>query len=335
MPAISMQKQSARKLVLSPNQQAAYGGVLADANLTISQRFGMSSVFEKDRSIRTDKEYVGKGTEFATNQQTTAWDTKGTLKNEADAFLLGWMLAFTCGQEVASGAGPYTHTFTIPQITATMPCTTLYIQETNDQMFKLPDMAAKSLSLDVPERGAIMASLDMCGSGRWIPGPMVAAIPALVAANYLLGSDFTVTITPAAGAAVPFSGRQKSLSIKIDRGSAPFKCSGDGLYAGSVESGITKFSVDVQIAALATDDVNGWFENQTALSISIATNPALTYQLGFNFPLCYVKANKLGNNENKVMWQLSFDEETCLQNGAAAAISAFVVNSTPAYLVAA
>jgi len=334
MPAITMQKQSARYLVLSPNQQAAYGGVLADAQFTTQQRFDMSSVFEKDRTLRTDKETVGKGTEFATNSQTTAWDTKGTLKDELDAWLAGWMLALVFGQEVVTGAGPlYTHTFTIPPINATMPCTTLYCVETQAVQFKMPDMAAKTLSLDVPERGSIMASLDMVGTGRWIPGAMVAAIPALAAVNYLLGSDFTITITPAAGAAVPFSGRQKSLSIKVDRGSAAFKCSGDGLFAGSVESGVSKFSIDVQIAALAADDVNGWFENGTALSITCATNPANTYQLGFNFPSATVKANKLGNNENKVMWQLSFDEESCIQVGAQAAISAFVINNTPAYLV--
>jgi hypothetical protein len=209
------------------------------------------------------------------------------------------------------------------------------VEETNDQKFKLQDMAAKSLSLDVPERGSIMASLDMVGTGRWTPGAMVAAVPAIGSVSYLLGSDFTFNATPTAGGAVAFSGRQKSLSIKVDRAAAPYKASGDGLYANSVESGVTKFSVDVQIAALATDDVNGWFENQVSLALSIATNPALGTQVGFTFPSVTVKANKLGNNENKVMWQLSFDEEVCLQTGAGPAISAFIHNNVPAYLVGA
>lgn len=332
MPAFSMQKQSSRNLILSPNSQIAYGGVLADAKFTTRQRFDPSTVFEHDATFRSDNAASGKGSEWATDSQITSWDGKGTIKAEADAFLMGWMMALTFGQEVVTGAGPYTHTFSVPNITATMPCTTLYVEETNDVKFKLPDMAAAKLSLTVPERGSISASLDMVGTGRRIAGAMVAALPALVPAIYLLGSDFVATITPAAGDAVPFSGRQKSLSITLDRGSSAFKASGDGLTAGSVASGAGKFSVDLTVAAEATDDVNGWFESQTALAITLATNPALTYQMGFTFPLAYAKANKLGNTEDKVMWALQFDETTCLQSGAQAAISGFVINDTAAYL---
>jgi len=334
MPAFSMQKQSARNLVLSPNAQIAYGGILAEVKLSTRQRFDPSSVFEKTPSRRTDKNAVGKGSEWATNTQITAWDVKGTLKAEADAFLAGWMCAFVFGQETVTGvAAPFTHTFTVPNISATMPCTTIYVEETADVRFKLPDMAATSLSFEVPERGSITASCDLVGTGRYIPGAMAAALPALIAADYLLGSDFTVTITPSGGAAVPFSGRQKSLSIKLDRSAAPFKASGDGLTAGSVASGAGKFSISFTIAAEAADDINGWFENQIPLAITCATNPALTFQLGFSFPSAVVKANKLSNTEDKVMWSVEFDETSCLQVGDASAISAFVVTDCPAYLV--
>lgn len=334
MSTFSMQKQSARNLVISPKVQTTWGTALLDAALTVSQRFNPSTVFEKMRSNRSDQMAAGKGTEWATNQQTTAWDTKGTLTSEADAFLLSWMFALIFGQETDTGAGPYTHAFTVPNISATMPATTIYVQETNDQKFHFLDMAATSLSLTVPERGTVTAALDMVGTGRWNDTAFGTALPALVPANYLFGSDVIITITPAAGAATPFTGRQKSLSIKLDRQAKPFQSSGDGLYAASVASGQGKFSVDFTIAANATDDVNGWFESQTALAISIATNPVQTYQFGFNFPIAYVKANKLTNVEDKVMWALSFDETTCLQNGAQAAISAFTIDNTPAFLVA-
>jgi hypothetical protein len=330
----TMQKQSARNLVLSPKVQTSWGTALTDAELTVSQRFNPSTVFEKMRSSRSDQMAAGKGTEWATNQQTTAWDTKGTLTSEADAFLLSWMFALIFGQETDTGAGPYTHAFTVPNITATMPCTTIYTQETSDQKFHWLDMAATSLSLTVPERGSVTAALDMVGTGRWNDTAFGTALPALVAANYLLGSDVQISITPSGGGLESFFGRQKSLSIKLDRQAKPFQSSGDGLYANSVASGQGKFSVDFTIAANATDDVNGWFENGTALNIAIATNPANTYQFGFNFPIAYAKANKLTNVEDKVMWALSFDETSCLQNGAQAAISAFTVDNTPAFLVA-
>lgn len=246
------------------------------------------------------------------------------------------MLALIFGQEIDTGAGPYyTHTFTVPAITATMPATTIYVEETAAIKRHFLDMAAASLSITVPERGAISAALDLVGTGKFTNGAFTGGVlPALVAANYLLGSDFLCTITPLAGAATPFSGRQKNLSIKLDRGSAPFKASGDGLQAGSVASGAGKFSVDLTVAALVTDDVNGWFESNTQLAISLATNPALVNQFGFNFPAAYVKANKLGNVEDKVMWQLSFDETTCVQSGATAAISAFNIDAQAAWLVA-
>lgn len=332
----TMQKQSARRLVLSPNSQAAYGGVLADAALTIAQRFDMSSGFMVETKRISDKAATGKGTEFATLDEISGFETKGTIKTEpgADAQFLGWALAFLFGQETVVGAGPYTHTFTVPPIVATMPCTTVYVQETSDVVRKFPDMAATSLSIDVPERGALGASLDMVGTGRRVPGAM-AVPPALVPAIMLLGSDFLCTITPliAGGVAVPFSGRQKSLSLKFDRGASAYEASGDGLYANSVACGDMKFSIDVTIAANSTDECNGWFEDQVPLSISLTTNPVNKYQVGFNFPLVHAKASKVTNTESKVGWALSFDETTCLQSGATPALSAFIINDTPAYLL--
>ncbi len=327
-----LQKVSSRVLVISPNAQAAYGGILADANLTVVQRADASTVFSAKPSNRTDMNMIGKGGDFATNDNITAWDTDGTLKTEGDTFVLGWMLAFIFGQDTASGAGPYTHAFTIPQAIATMPCTTVYVSESTSAQRKFQDMSAKSLSLTVPERGSLSVSLDMVGTGRWTPGAM-NAVPALTQPAYLLGSDMIVTITPAAGAPVSFSGRQKGLSIKIDRGTTPFQSSGDGLYAGSNATGDVKFSVDLTIAAQATEDVNTWFEAGTRCAVSIATNPANQYQVGFTFPNVRIKANKVGQSGNVVTWALSWDETTSINNGAQLAISAFIINATPIYLV--
>jgi hypothetical protein len=455
MPTFTMQKQAARNLVLSPKIQLAWGEYLDDAAMTLRQRFNPSTVFTKEPSRRSDQMAAGKGSEFATNSQLTAWDTKGTLTSEADAELLGWMLALLFGVEVVTGVapGPYTHTFSIPLINATMPPTTIYVEETADQHFKLCDMAASSLSLTVPERGAITSALDMVGTGRSAAGDFSTELPALVAANYLLGSDMQITVAPAitipsaiaaivaasviastasvnakntftlgagnllsgslgytvgagspgtvvlggtpitlaaavialnadngfkttnsltasavgtnlvitgstgsagsatintvtgttlqvtmpayAAPAVPFVGRQKGLSVKVDRQAKPFQSSGEGLYSSSVASGQAKFSVDFTIAADEVDDVNGWFEQQIPLAITVATDPTKTYQVGFTFPLAYAKSSKLGNAEDKVMWALSFDETSCLQSGATPAISAFVINNTPAYLIGA
>lgn len=330
--SFTMQKQANRVLALSANAQAAYGGILADAAFTVLQRFDPSTAFTATASNRTDKGMAGKGSEWATDDQITSWDTAGTIKSEGDAFFLGWALAFIFGQDVVTGAGPYTHTFTFPNVTATMPCTSVYVGETAAVTRKFQDMAAKSVSIDVPKRSSVSVSVDMVGTGRWTPGTM-AVFPALAAALYLLGSDVQISITPAAGALVAFTGRQESLSIKLDRGSAPYQSSGDGLYANSVASGTGKFSVDMTIAAEATDDVNGWFESGIRCAVTIQTNPANQNRFGFTFPSARIKASKVGNTADTVTWALSFDEESCIQVGGQSAVSAFVINATAAYLV--
>jgi hypothetical protein len=161
-----------------------------------------------------------------------------------------------------------------------------------------------------------------------LPGGAVVTISANATAAAVAVS---ITATPA----VSFVGRQKGLSLKIDRQAKPFESSGDGLYSASVASGSIKFSIDVTIAANSTDDVNGWFESQIPLSITIGTNPANAYGFTFTFPKAFVKSSKVGNIEDKVMWALAFDETCCLQVGATPAIGAAIINDIDAFLVAA
>ena len=48
----------------------------------------------------------GKGTEFATDQQQTGWDTKFSFKASLDDWLAGWAFAFAMGKDTVTGAGP-------------------------------------------------------------------------------------------------------------------------------------------------------------------------------------------------------------------------------------
>ena len=328
-----LQKQSSRYCVLSAAAQLAYNEVMADAALTQVQRIDPSSVFQKKPSNRTDKGMVGKANEFATNDQITAWDTDGTLKSDADAWLLGYALSLIFGVDLSTPSGGlYLHNYAMPAITVVMPATNVYFQETAAVACKYQDMSAKSLSIDIPERGACQLSLDMVGTGRWNEAPM-AAVPAILQPAYLLGSDVGISITPTAGALVGFSGRIRGASIKIDRGTYPFQSSGDGLFAGCNVAGDPKFSVDLTLAALSTDDVNGWFEGGTRCAVTIATNPALAVGFGFSFPSIRFKANKLGQSNGITTWGLSFDETSSIISGATAAINAFLTNSVAAYLL--
>ena len=333
---IAMQKQSARYLVLSPYAQASYGTPVAAAKMTRPVQFDASSVLEKTIALRSDQKDVGKGTEFATNGQPTDYDTKMPLKKEAEAWFLGWVMAFLFGQSTDTGAGPYRHAFTFPNINATLVPTSLFVQETGAVEYTAADMCVASLSLSIGSRGAIMASVELMGTGLWTPGALAGGIPALPAlgpADYLLASDMQLTITPTGGAATPFTGRLRSANIKLDNSAAPFKSAGDGFVAGSVNSGTRKFSLEMQVAALAADDVNGWFENQTRLAITLASKNTLTNQIGFSIPAAAVKANKLGNDGDLVVWGLSLDETSCYQVGGVPAISAYVINGQASYLM--
>jgi len=162
---------------------------------------------------------------------------------------------------------------------------------------------------------------------------MLAGVPPLVALAYLLASDVTVSITPTAGALVSFVGRQKGISIKIDRGTAPFQSSGDGLYAKSNANNEAKFSVDLTLAANVTDEVNGWFEAGTRCSVVIAGNSGASATWSMTFASARMKANKVSNTNGVVTWALSFDETSTIQVGATPAIAAQVINAVPAYLI--
>jgi hypothetical protein len=330
----AMQKQTARNMVLGANTQAAYGGALADAALTFLASFDPSTVFSNPDERYNDAGAVGHGTDYATADIRTAWDTAATVKGMGaiDSWALGWMLALIFGTETVTGAGPYTHAFQINMASALAPCTTIYVEDTADVHRKYTDMSAKSIQIDIPERGPIQATLDMVGTGKFFPGTFSTALPGVLAKSFLLGSDIGVSIT-AAGAALSMIGRQSGLSFKFSRNTAPFKSSGDGLTAGSNQYGKLSFGVDLTIMAAPEDDVNGWYENMTELAVVIATNPGITPAINLSFPLARVKVNKLGNKDDLVAWQVSFDDTSILQNGAAPALTASITNDVPSYLI--
>jgi hypothetical protein len=335
--SVSFQTQTARNLVLSAKQQLNYGTALADASLTRSASVDASTMFNLGDKRWSDAGAIGHGTDFATGDLRTGYTSGGTVKgmNGIDLWTLGWMFALAFGQETVTGvAAPYTHLFTMPNISATMPCTTVYVEDTADIHRKYMDLAAKSMSVDIPERGPINASLDLVGTGRIVAGTLGTALPAIVAPNYLTGSAIGVTFTPSGGEAVAFAGRQTAVSFKIDRGSAPFESSGDGGYAASVQKGKLKFSVSITVMAQATDDIVGFFENFTQGSVEIGNvNAGDVYQLAITAPNARIKTKPMANVQDKVAYSVTFDEGSCLQVGNTPAISASLMNTCPAYLI--
>src|SRR6185437_4185243 len=205
-----------RNLVLSVNKQAAWNAALADAALTLRQRFDGGAVMERTITRRSDKDYAGKGTSFATNGQITTYDTKfDSFKAELSDQLAGYALAFLMGTDTVTGtAAPYTHTFTFDESTRTAIPTMIYAEDTEDLKYKCPDMCIDSLTLTISEIGAIMAEMAMVGTGYQVAGAMTD-VPAPSTDTYLLGSDAALSFGPVGGPA-SFIGRHMKTTLKLE-----------------------------------------------------------------------------------------------------------------------
>lgn len=328
------QKISARNLVLSANKQAAYGGALADGVLLHRQRFDGSSVLELTPSRRSDKTMTGKGTEFATDGQLTGWDTKFSFKAELDAWLAGFAFALTMGKETVTGSGaPYTHAIAFDESTSQQAATTVYLEDTHDVHYKVPDLAVTDLSLSIPERGACMLDLGFLGTGRYSLGSM-GSVPALAASSYLLGSDCAFTFGPA-GSAVDITGRHLSTTLKITTGVQNHVAPGGGLFGVFTRHGIFGFNIQTVIAAKDTDDIFTLFANDTLSDLKWTINSGAQAQLVIETPAAKFKANKLGKSgANMVIWSLELDDTTCYSVGGAPPLTVSVINAVVAYLTA-
>jgi hypothetical protein len=328
------QWKSARNLVLSANKQAAWNGTLADAALTQRQRFDGGAILELASTRRSDQNYAGKGTSFATNGQVTSWDTKFSgFKAELSDWLSGWLFAFCMGKDTVTGSGPYTHVFNFDESTRTAVPTTIYIEDTEAVHYKCPDMAVNDVTLTINDIGAIQAEMTMMGTGRQVMGSM-AALPALGQETYLLGSDAALQFGPV-GNTVPFIGRHMNTTFKAENQLTVHKAPGGGLLGIFVRKGNPKFSISTTIAAKDTDDIYTLFQNDTAAGFTLTVNSGAAAQLQISIPQVHLKTTKLGFDGDMTIWQLEADETTCYALSGVPPLTVQVINSVPTYLVGA
>jgi hypothetical protein len=332
MAAFESQKKSARQLFLAPSRQPAYGTALVDAKFTAGwlQRFDGSGVFEMTPSKRTDKD-MAKGTEFATNEQTTGWDTKFGFKCDADARVIGWALALLFGKDTITGsASPYTHAMAFDETTTQAVATSIFLEDTSAIARVLVDMAMSDVTISIPARGAVTLEANLMGTGRWT-NHTPASLPSLDQPTYLLGSDCTLQLGPV-GSPASMVGRHMSSTIKASTSVVNHTAPGAGLYGVFPRTGLRKFSFDATIAAKDTDDISTLLENDTQCALTYTINSGAAAQLVISFPAVNLTANKMGFDGNMIVWQLSADENTCLWSGATPPFSAQIINSIASYL---
>lgn len=329
------QWKSARNLVLSANSQAAWNTALADAALTRRQRFDGSAILELAQTRRSDLNYAGKGTAFATDGQVTMWDTKlSGWKSELSAYLAGWAFAFLMGTDTVIGdASPYAHAFAFDETTRTAVPTTIFLQDTDDVEYKCPDMAVNDVTLTINDLGAIAIEIGMMGTGRQIIGAM-DSLPDLPTDAYILNSDVVPTFGPS-GDTAAFTGRVMSATLKFENQLIANRGMGAGPYATFVRKGNPKFSFTATIAAQDTDDVYTLFENDTASALSFVGDSAAAAQISVTYPAVHLKSTKLGFDGDMVVWQVEGDESTCFDVAGTPPVSVQVINAVASYLAAA
>lgn len=329
------QSKLLRTLVLSPYRQSGWGtaAALADAALTRVQRFDGSAVLDMNPTRRSDAAMSGKGSHFATNGQVTGWDLKlSGVKVEMSPWIAGYLLTFCLGKETVVGnAAPYTHTSKFDESTRLAIPTTVYLQDTDDLVYKVPDMHVTKVTITIPDQGAITMEADFIGTGYLVPGAM-ANLPAVPDETYILGNDFDLSFGDV-GAAVSSLGRNLTSTITIDWQSNPHKATGVGLRSPFIRKGDPKFSLTSTIAATATDDLFIRQLNDTKTAFSGLANSGALAQFGFAIPSANLKTNKMGFQDDMTIWNIETDETTSYQAGGVAPITFTVVNDVPAYAI--
>lgn len=335
MAAFESQKKSARLLYLAGAKQAAYGTALLAAKFAAAagwmQRFDGAGVLEMTPTKRTDKDMAGKGTEFATNQALTGWDTKLSWKSDADARLAGYLFAFLMGQDTVTGtSAPYTHAMSFEETTTQAVATSIYMVDTADMARLIYDLALSDLTLTIPQRGPCTLESSFVGTGHWTNGA-VAGVATLDQPSYLHANDCTMQLGPV-GALASLVGRHISSTWKFSTGVVNHFAPGSGLYGLFPRLGLRKFSFEATIAAKDTDDISTLLENDTECAASWAINSGAQAQLNISVPKFHLKANKLGFDQNMVVWQIEGDETTCLATASAAPVTVTAINAQASYL---
>ena len=293
--------------------------------------------------VEDDAAEYGKGTEFATDNQLTNWDLKGSLKAEMDDWIAGWALAFVMGKDVVTAGSssssslfpPFTHAIAFDESTTQAKMTNIYMEDTNDVKTKYPDFAVSDVTINWTAKGSVGFEVGLISTGRWLDEAM-ASLPALPDNAYLLNSDTVFRLAPFDGDLADYTGRFISQTLKISSGVVSHVTPGGGKYGIFMRTGLRKFSWQARIAAKDTDDIRTLMNNDTMAKMdSTTTSGLLPSILAVSIPKFKLKTNKIGVDGNMVIWDVEADETTALKvvGGAPVdALSATVQNSVPAYL---
>jgi len=336
--AFTTQRSILRNVVVGGNIQATLAETLADAALTYRARPETSGFFQVALEKESDYQYAGKGGSFATEARLIAQSSTGEIDTRLDDYLAGWFLAMVMGNEVytAGSAGPpvvpSSHVLTWRDTGEPAQVTNVYIEDAPGLKRKFLDMSCNKVVLSGVDKGSITAKASFIGTGRYVDGAMVA-LPALPTAQYLYGSDSTVSIGPA-GAAVSMAPRVLSWEATFDHQNDLFRSCGGGVYPVFPRYGNPICSLKLVIAIDTTSDIRDWMMNQTLLEIKIAVASGAS-TLTIDYPNVIIPKSDLGETDKYVTYTVELDQQAILQPTGGQVCTATVENSAAAYLVTA
>jgi hypothetical protein len=185
-----------RNLAISPNKQNNFLTPVAAASYTQRPRNQGNYNPVHTPTFYTDEQMANKGHQFASTKLRIMEDSTFDATMDLDNFLAGWVLFFILGSDTVVGAGPFTHTMKFLQSTNQAPVTSLLVQETNDVIYQLPDMAILDLVISGKESGPLQVQWKMQGSGKKVDGAV--AFPPVSLPLFLFGSDTDILLGPSA-----------------------------------------------------------------------------------------------------------------------------------------
>jgi hypothetical protein len=332
---IQVQRSITRNVVLSAKSQETVGEVFADASLTYLCRAETSGYAQLELGKESDLAYTSKnGLSAATESRLITQSSAFTLSTRLDDFLAGYLFAFLMGQETFTAGAPNTHLFTMKDTGDPAVMTNVYIEDGGGMKRKWSDMALTQLVLSGSDKGSITAKASFLGLGTVTADitNAMAALPALPTAQYLYGSDSTVSMGPI-GALASMNPRVLSWEATFDHNCELFRATGGGVKPFFVRQGNPTHKLKLVIAAISSADIFDWMTAQTPLGITINVASGATTLLMTYLNVILPKSD-LGEQDKYIAFTVDLDENSILQPaGGGAPVTVTVGNTDPAYLV--
>lgn len=356
LPGYEAQRVLEMQWAFSNKRQSDYDTKVIDDDLTMSHPVREVRPAEITKEMRSDREAVGKGHEFATDQWEVARSTALTRVVDGSSYILGWLLAFALGKVVSNPvAAPctlsHTHemTFFDPDVspyTAQLPVTTIVEKVTAAAELQryLYSMAISSLTISAEGFEHLSASAEFIGSGKTEKCIDTSGMFGIPSVSYLTSNKAVVALGKVASPE-DISTRVRSWSVVINndpkeaRGYFP----GSGLYRGRLEIGarsvVPALVVDLDANSVLLDD----FLLNTELALAITCEGDLTeadsctakHTVKFEFPNLLYSAMPIDEADGVYTYGVTFSEEGVLYKTTSTPplFQATVINKTENYLL--